>query len=523
MKTKVALLLPVAFALALTLPGAGREGFLHEDEWRNAVMAREMALQPTVHPRLHGGLYADYPPLYFWTAMPVIAAQGGFTPLAVRLPSALGAALLAFGTALLALRLGSTRMTALAAGVLVSVIPALHYEERRAMIDPLFSGLACVSVALLAEASVGAFVLGCFFLALTWLTKGPLGAVVVGLALVGGEGLLACRDRAGLLARAQRLSRFTVVTLLVAFAWFAYAYARHGQKFGDNLLYEQTLGRFLPEHNKQHQKPWHFYLATTLPALLPVLLFALRPKLTRASVFALGWFLLELVFFSSGNTKRSYYLMPAYPAVALLAASFFEVELPESWTYVWQTAFAWILVVGLVLGGLLGFYAKELRDYGLALAVAATLGYVSFRGLVSRKKPALAVAAALGFILAAVSATLVPALARRHGQKDLAAKLAGVKHVAVSPGGMHREALCFFFGPSPLEGTDNIESNDEHPNVPGIKKWLAQFPPGEAVVLVQRRDVEGDYPPFHDSSLVPLAASDDEESSEAYVAIGRRP
>ena len=46
-----------------------------------------------MHPRLHGDLYPDYPPLYFWATIPVTRAQGAVTPLALRLPSVLGAVL----------------------------------------------------------------------------------------------------------------------------------------------------------------------------------------------------------------------------------------------------------------------------------------------------------------------------------------------------------------------------------------------------------------------------------------------
>ncbi len=535
----LALLLPVVFSLALTLPGASREGFLHEDEWRNAVMVREMAVTgPVLHPRLHGGLYPDYPPLYFWTALPVAklapgepapAAGSRLLTLAVRLPSVLGAALLAFGTALLALRLGSAR-TALGAGLLVSVLPGLHFEERRAMIDPLFSGLACVSVALMARASWRSFAAGCVFLALAWLTKGPLGAVVIGLALAGGEGagLALGATKEEWRSLEARAFAFVAFVAFVAWVWFGLAYSLEGKEYGDNLLYTQTLGRSIPGAILQHQKPWPFYLGTTLPALLPILAFgALGVRRTRLSLFALGWFGLVLVFFSALNTKRSYYPMPAYPAVALLAASFFESEtrrVPEWARIAWRSAFSWALVVAAVAGLIVGFYDHDYRSYGVAVSLGSALGWIAFRALRRKGRADLAVAAASGFVLASAFASIVPALTRMHGNKDLAADagLRGVAHFAVAPGGQHREALCFWFGPSPLQGTDNVESATDHADPAKVRAWLAQFPPGTAGVIMSRRDVEGELDPLRSPDLVRLAASDNEESSEAYIVIGRR-
>jgi 4-amino-4-deoxy-L-arabinose transferase-like glycosyltransferase len=490
-------------------------------------MVREMAATgPVLHPRLHGGLYPDYPPLYFWAGIPVVKAVGDFTPLAVRIQSVIGAALLALGTALIGLRLASAR-TALVAGVLVSVIPALAYEERRAMIDPLFSGLACMAVALLAFSGWRTFIPGCIFLALTWLTKGPLGAVVVALALAGGEGLDFAVEPRGVKLKwlNVRAVLLALAVALIAFSWFKLAYVLYGQEFGDNLLKYQTWGRF--SFVEQHRKPWHFYLATTLPALLPLLAFAVfGVRRTRVSLFALGWFVAVLFFFSVSKTKRSYYPMPAYPAVALLAASFFETKIPQWAERLWQGFFSWALVLAVFVGAILGFYSKDLVPYGAAVSVGAFLGWFAFRGLVARRKPALAVAAALGFVLAAIFASAIPALARRHGDKDLYAALTklGVKRFAVSPGGIHREALCFWFGHPPLEGMPNIESQTNGPDAEGCRAWLDQFPAGEAAVILQREKLEGTaLDPLRDPHFVKLGASDDEESAEAYIAIGRRP
>ncbi len=124
---------------------------------------------------------------------------------------------------------------------------------------------------------------------------------------------------------------------------------------------------------------------------------------------------------------------------------------------------------------------------------------------------------------ATTEATVVPWIAKRHSVEELVAPLAKVKHFAVSPPGVHREAICFWFGASAVCGVEeDVPGLKDRPDPAKVKEFLAKYPPGEAAVIVLRRDVEGDYPPFNDPSLLPLAASDDEEASEAYVAVGRR-
>ncbi len=516
-----ALVVPVLFSLALTLPGIERKGFLHEDEWRNAVMVREMtASGPALFPTLHGEPYPDYPPLYFLSALSVAKLQGSVTPFALRLPAAIGAALMAFGTALLALRLASAR-TALVAGVLVSVIPGLHYEARRAMIDPLLSGFVCVAVALMARPTWKSFAGGCVFLALAWLTKGPLGAVVVGLALAGGEGLIFATEPSGPAWKWLQLRAvvFVLVVLAIGFVWFSLAFGLHGSAFGKNLLWEQTLGRFFSI--EQHaQKPW-YYLVTTVPTLLPVLAFCASIRKTKLSLFAVGWFVLVLLFLSVSKTKRSYYLMPAYPAVALVAAGFFEIPFRRVVHTVWEGVVVVALGGGALTMTVFHVFAGEgaYVSFLLPLAAACALALTAFVLLCRRGRPALGFAAATAFVLAVVSATVVPSIAPRHGYERLAAKLAGCKHVAVSPAGAHREALCWFFAPSATEGMPNIDGKSTEWRLHNLEAWLDRFPRGQARVLFHKKDWHDltNYPSFSPEFEI---TNGDDDPNDLMVAIG---
>jgi 4-amino-4-deoxy-L-arabinose transferase-like glycosyltransferase len=537
MRAATALLVPALLALALTVPGISLESFQHEDEWRNAVMVREMAARgPTLHPTLHGERYPDYPPLYFLAALVPAKLEGRVTPLGLRLPSVLGAVLVAFGTALLGLRLGSRR-TGLMAGLLVSVLPLFLYEARRAMIDPLFSGLVMVAIALLAASGheheeprgrrVARFALGCAFLTLAFLTKGPLATILLGLALAGGEGLrfvlvTAPEDRPRedrLLA--HRAALVLLVSTVVATIWFVLAFWLGGEIFGLNLLKLQTWGRFAI--TEQHQKPFYYYLGT-LPALLPALGFAVvegvlqvrKSERMRLSTFAVGWFVLTIVFLSVSRTKRSYYPMPVYPAVALLAAAFFERKRFARETTLAFQVIAWLLGLAAALLALVSvmFHRESL---GLPLALGCAIGAASL--LIFRPRPAAALAFASAFVMAAVSQTALPARARQHGIHDLASKLRerGIAEIAISPGGAHRETFCWELAPSDTEGMPNILSTSNAAQPGPVLAWLAARPAGKRAVLVNKADARGQLDSLENRSLETIATEGDADDLIALV------
>jgi 4-amino-4-deoxy-L-arabinose transferase-like glycosyltransferase len=553
----LALLLPPLLALALVLPGIGRADFQHEDEWRNGVMVREMAAAGfTLHPTLHGERYPDYPPLYFWLASGVARLEAGSdpSPFALRWPAALGAALVAFGTALAGLRLGSVRLGR-RAGLLAAVLPGLVLEERRAMIDPLLAGLTTVSVALLASSGTEAeespnvrarrFALGALALALGWLTKGPLAAVVVGLALAGGEGMRlllgVSREPADFGRLGRRAAALGGVVLLVAALWFGAAFVLGGRDFGWNLLETQTYGRFA--EIEQHKKPWHYFAWSSLPALLPVGLFALEGAWlqrfvrarSRAGAFALGWFVLVLVFFSLSKTKRSYYLMPAYPAVALLAACAYErvSEMPG-----WargalrgsHVALFALLAVAAAVAPLGALAEPRLAGPLETFTLAAVLGAVAFAALAWRDRLALALVAGSAFVLAGVSAALpetLAALGQHHGHHALAEKVlaAGVpkEAIALARGGLHREALCWELAPDARHGLPHLteeKGKPDHADPVSVGEFLGKFPPGKAAVILARRDLVAELDPTLHSELE-VVAEDEGEASE-LVALARR-
>ncbi|MBI3722419.1 phospholipid carrier-dependent glycosyltransferase [bacterium] len=407
MKKALALALPAALALALAVPGMSRESF----------------------PCLHGALYPDYPPLYFWIALAGAKASGRVGAFAVRLPSAIGAALVALAASLLGTRLASSRV-GLRAGLLTAVLPGLWYEETRAMIDPLFVGWTTLAVALLAQSTGESESLapraariagGVLALACAWLTKGPLGAVLVLLALAGGEGLVLALSPAP-----------------------------------DSRVRGSERG--------------------------------------RAAVLAMGRFLALFMFFSIAKPKRSYYLMPAYPAVGLLAACFFERasgRIAAARETILR-ALAMLLLLVALLAPAAGAFDRDLVANGLGLSLAALLGAASLF-LFSRTRPALALVAASAFLLAGAGAAAIPEVEKHqshHAYHGFAERIfaTGVPRegIAVTPGGAHREALCWELAPV-TTGLVNLlaaEPGSRTPDRSTVLYFLRASPPRRTAVIL---------------------------------------
>jgi len=154
------------------------------------------------------------------------------------------------------------------------------------------------------------------------LAKGPLGLLLPGMLLTLWHG--SRREWKPLL----QLAPLSLLSIAVYLPWFVACADAMGR---DNILYElyaQNFARFQSGF-RGHLKPLYYYFLTywyDLPPWAFVLPFAVwwivKAKLTRDRwiQLALWWFFASFVFFSLAATKRQLYLLPAYPAAALLIA-----------------------------------------------------------------------------------------------------------------------------------------------------------------------------------------------------------
>jgi 4-amino-4-deoxy-L-arabinose transferase-like glycosyltransferase len=325
-------------AAVVLLTGLGRTDLWLPDEPRYVQIAEEMrswrhGAAGLVLLHLNGEPYTQKPPVYFWLAALAGAPFGRVSELAARLPSALAA----LGLVALTMRLGG-RLLGPAAGVLGALLLLGLFDfsdnARRAGLD--------LPLAFLEAAALAAFWTGqratapprrnvlvlhaCLGLAL--LTKGPPGWLVPVLVMaVHLAGERRARDL-GAWLRPWGLA----VSLGPILAWLAACAAVAPPGWLHVAVVENVFGRVLG--GVAHDRPIWFF-ARGLPQdllpwslLLPVVALAggsiLRrePDLERRRAWRLllAWALVTLAFFSLSSGKRERYLIPSYPAWALLFA-----------------------------------------------------------------------------------------------------------------------------------------------------------------------------------------------------------
>ncbi len=287
-------------------------------------------------PRVHK------PPLSYW----IIAASYrllGVSELSARLPSAIAVCvLLGF---LIYFLCNHRWTTAILAASILATTPRFFIVARRLPIDCFLAvfltfGLLFVYWALQSDKTSNTafqtklhhhwkWATAGFFTGLAFLTKGPV-ALILLMIIVAVFAWMEKR-RVGLGALV-----FLAAFLLAGLPYYLLLYQRGGSAAIYNFFIRENLGRYTTVDFSPSRVPSYFFevlLADALPWswFLPAAVFlwkSWRPARRSLLRFCWIWFLTVLIFFSFSHTKEEYYILPAYPALAILLAHFFA-ELPE--------------------------------------------------------------------------------------------------------------------------------------------------------------------------------------------------
>jgi 4-amino-4-deoxy-L-arabinose transferase-like glycosyltransferase len=318
--------------------------------------------------------------------------------LAARLPSALAglacvALVMRFGACLRGPAVG------IAAGGLLATASLFAHLARRAQLDVLLCCFELIALAAFWRIDRGgprrgrdlAALHGALGLAV--LTKGPVGLNPPALAIVA---FLAWEGRLSGLRRCLP-AWAPLLSVGPGLVWIAGAIALAPPEFAQAALVDNLWGRFA--HGTSHAgPPWYYlyrlpldFLPWTL--LAPAAVAAGRRVLAagaptgRARVwrFLLAWLGSAFVFFSLSGGKRGLYLLPVFPAAALLCADAVVSALeagarPARWVApLLAGSVALILLAGLAAPPLASRFGVELpvcfTPLWLALAGAAALGF----------------------------------------------------------------------------------------------------------------------------------------------------
>jgi 4-amino-4-deoxy-L-arabinose transferase-like glycosyltransferase len=305
---------------------------LPADEGRYAEIAREMlGSGDWVTPRYDGLKYFEKPPLQFW--MTALTYQAfGIGEWQARLWSAFSGAVGLVFTAFAASRWYGTRVGILSAAVLLAT-PGWNIGSHFSSLDMGLSGalavvLACVLLAQHPSATASRrrnWMLGAWAAAgIAVLTKGPIGIVLPGLVLVVHSAVT--RDVA--IWRRLHLGAGLLLMLAIAEPWFVLVSQRNPE-FARFFFIHEHVQRFLsPIHRREGA--WWYFVPQLLVGFLPWLglgwpmVKAVRAEdaneAFRPALLLALWAATIFVFFSASSSKLPGYILPIYPALAILAA-----------------------------------------------------------------------------------------------------------------------------------------------------------------------------------------------------------
>jgi 4-amino-4-deoxy-L-arabinose transferase-like glycosyltransferase len=308
----------------------------------------------------NGKIYPDKPPLFFWLVTLSSYLWQGFSSFSVRFIPALFGTL----TVLITFFVGKTLFSS-RAGFLSGLVLATSFEfaylSMRVNIDTMLTffttgSLLCffhwyrtisprdrVSVRqsfqlfstlpngpinvtkAIRNLSIYGFYVG---MALATLAKGPVGFILP--LLISLFYLSVQKDWK--VIKEMKLLPGMLLFVGIVLSWYLPAVLRGGEDYLNLTLFKHTINRYSEGWAKP--RPFYYYLYNFPMDFFPWILFlpaAIVYGYSREMIekkreffFILLWFALVFIFFSSSKGKRSLYLLPLYPASALLVGKLWD-------------------------------------------------------------------------------------------------------------------------------------------------------------------------------------------------------
>jgi 4-amino-4-deoxy-L-arabinose transferase-like glycosyltransferase len=181
--------------------------------------------------------------------------------------------------------------------------------------------------------------------------------------------------RLSIVLRPRLLVGGALILLVTTALWYAPMLWRHGREFIDEFFIAHHFQRYTSNKYK-HPQPFYFFFLVVLAGCFPWTSFLLaslgqtwreRYKLfaetQRLRLFLWLWVLAPLIFFSLSGSKLPGYILPVFPALALLIGEQLTQlgEPGQAAKPRWpQLGVTLLLLLGALLGGLSG-----LREFGL--------------------------------------------------------------------------------------------------------------------------------------------------------------
>ena len=452
------------------------------DEGRYAEMAREMLISGDwVTTRLNGIKYFEKPPLHTWMSA-LAFTLFGLGEWQARLWNGVCGVFSVLMVGYTGQRIFGGRAGLYAAMVLAS----MTFWAAASQFNSLDLGVAAtMSLALCAlliaqqddvdTSQRRRWMLLCWAgMALSLLAKGLIGIVLPGGVLFIYA--LASGDR-GIWRRLHPFSGMALF-LLLSLPWFLLVAARNPEQPGFFFIHEHWDRFFLKTHNREG--PWYYFLVLLLPATLPWIS-ALPASLALArkrmegrfqtTRLLLAWIAFILFFFSMSKSKLPGYMLPVFPALALLAGVYLE-RASRAAALSLAGLLAGVGAVGLALTPYTGMLARtpnNLAIYermqpllGAAFAAALLAGVAAWLFERRGQRGAMVLSAALGgWLLTQLIMAAYEPNGRYRSGIDMVQVIRGelTEAATIYSVGTYQQSMTFYMGHTvvPVQYTDELE------------------------------------------------------------------
>ena len=346
----------ILFTAFLFLFNTGKRDLWAPDEPRYAQVSKEMRDSGNfIVPHLNSEPYPDKPPLLFWLINLFSIPFGKITAVSSRLPSAFAG----IGCCLAIFYLGkslyhNTRI-ALLASLFLATSSKFLWMAHRVAFDVLLTFFVTMAILCFYKGYAARhnhspitppippsfqgkdegkvkkqerryYILFYIFMALGVLTKGPV-VFIIPFCIVLTYLILKKDIR---VLKETRPWIGGAIFLFIVFTWVYLASIYGGKEYTYQILFKQNVGRFASSF--AHKRPFYYYFINFPVNFIPWSLFIpgiaiyLFSKEGRAKIqnilMPVIWFAVVFIFFSIVSGKRDIYVLPLYPAAALITAWF---------------------------------------------------------------------------------------------------------------------------------------------------------------------------------------------------------
>ena len=493
-----------------TLPFLGSYPLMDPDEGYYPSSAWEMSQRGNLIDPYFNGEVRWGKPVGIYTLQALSFKAFGFNEWAARLPSLLAGLLLIFATFRIAGIIHGRQTAILAALIAATFFQCIVYS-RAAVPDMLLAAFTTAAHAGAAGwlfrsegdralSSLVLFYLGC---ALAFLAKGPLGVILPTISIVAT--LIIAR-------RPLEIRKFGLwwgipLFLLAASPWFIYMYRTHGYAYIEEFFLRRNVQRYFT-NRWEHDEPFYYYLPILIAGTLPWSIAFLSGVCNRlkslfkrigtsgpqdrykrlADVFLLSWLIGQLVFFSFSRSKLPNYILPLYPAAAIIAAMQLKTMFSKGFRnasgrwFLYGTAS--IFAVGIAAAAI-AVPGMENIGTGKVAAGLAPLGLlcVAYIIIALRGKIGLVIhstVAVTALLFAVLTGFILPGVDEFRAVKELA------ENNLVSKWENNEQVLCFHVWPPSLEFYSHRSLVRFNPEKDDIADYIKS---GGSLVLTRERSL----------------------------------